>query len=195
MKKIGFDLDDVLLNFSDPFRDFLNKKYNMTVKREDLRSFYIEKFFGLNDEVMRDEVANFLLHEDHKNALPMEGSMQVIERLSRKYILEIITAKPDTLSKDTEEWLQKFFKGMFKVVHFTNHYHEQHKKKKKSDVCVSENVNLFIDDSLDNAIDVANVGIPVLLYDTPWNQTEILPDLVKRVFSWEEIEKEIDILI
>lgn len=195
MKKIGFDLDDVLLNFSDPFREFLNKKYSTNVKREDLKTFYIEKFFGLSDDVVKNEVAAFLLHDDHKNTLPIDGSMPVIQKLSQKYILEIITAKPDYLTDDTYEWLAKYFNGMFSVVHFTNHFQDSHKKRKKSDVCKSEGVNIFIDDSLDNAIDVSSVSIPVLLFDTPWNQSDVLPKLVKRVFSWEEIEKEIENLI
>lgn len=34
--------------------------------------------------------------------------------------------------------------------------------------------------------DVANCGIPVLLFDAPWNQGEMKPPIT-RVHSWDEI--------
>ncbi|MFZ2523259.1 MAG: hypothetical protein WAW92_02620 [Minisyncoccia bacterium] len=195
MKKIGFDLDDVLLNLSDPLREFLNIKYTRSVKREDLKDFYIESIYGIEREIFKKDIADFYLHNDHINSSPINGAVEVVEQLSKKYILEIVTAKPDSLAEITEQWLLKHFPNMFKVVHFANHHHDNHKKRLKSEICLVENISVFIDDSLDNAKDLSSSNIPVLLFDAPWNQSESLPGLVKRVHSWNEIEKEIENLL
>jgi uncharacterized HAD superfamily protein len=47
-------------------------------------------------------------------------------------------------------------------------------------------IEVFIDDSLHNAEDIASIGIPVYLLDAPWNQGET-GQLIKRVYSWKEI--------
>lgn len=44
----------------------------------------------------------------------------------------------------------------------------------------------LIDDSPVYAMQVASIGIPVLLYDTPWNQGIESPGIT-RVFSWENV--------
>lgn len=194
MKKeinIGFDLDDILLDFNNAYRVHLNKKYNKDTKREDYYSIYSGDVFQLSEEEAESALDNFFFHNDHLTATTVDGSEEIVKRLSQKYNLEIITAKPDTLEEHTKTWLDKYFPDMFSIVHFANWFSKDKEKRKKSDICKERNISVFIDDSLETAIDISSIGIPVLLFDTPWNQTEALPKGVIRVFSWEEIEKEI----
>ncbi len=60
---------------------------------------------------------------------------------------------------------------------------------KKAPICLEENIDLFIDDSINNCIEVANNNIPVLLFDASYNKK---CELFKRVFSWKEIYKEVE---
>ncbi len=61
--------------------------------------------------------------------------------------------------------------------------------EKKSEQCKENKVDIFIDDNAENCRDVSkNVQIPVLLFDSIYNQEE--KDL-KRVYNWKEAYKEI----
>ncbi len=188
-KNIGFDLDDVLLNFSDALREHMNRKYEMNVQRYELKTFYIEEFFGISPEETRRAIDVFFFHDDHAKSMPMEGAREVVEELSKDNKLFIVTAKPNTLEQQTIGWLDKHYPGIFEQVHFANFFGTGIERRKKSDICRELNLDIFIDDSLDNAIDVAGAGIPVLLFDSPWNQIENLPPLVLRVYSWSDILK------
>lgn len=194
-RKIGFDLDDVLLNFSDVLRGHLNEKYDKNVQRHEITTFMVEDAFGISSQDARKSIEDFFFHTDHLTASPVGGAQEAIERLSKNNSLHIITAKPDILEQITKEWLGRNFPDMFDAVYFANWFSKDKEKRNKSDICLECGTDIFIDDSLDTALDVSSVGIPVLLFDTPWNQRENLPTNVKRVYSWEEIEKEINNLV
>lgn len=193
-KIIGFDLDDVLLNFSDVLRGHMNEKYKKNIGRNDITTFFVEDAFGITPQDARETIENFFFHDDHLKAVPIDGSQDVIERLSKENNLHIITAKPDTLNEITMQWLDKYFPNKFEAVHFANFFGDKEKKRKKSEVCLECGTDVFIDDSLETATDVSSVGIPVLLFDAPWNQKKNLPEKVTRVYSWDDIEKEINLL-
>ncbi len=190
-KVIGFDLDDILLNFNDTLRAYYNTVYKTHFEREHMISFHLDKLWGLPMEETAERVLQFYNHESHLNALPVEGSMEGIEKLAKNHTLFLITAKPELLREKTEEWLTKYFPGMFAGVHFTNHFIGDTGKRKKSEVCLELGIEVFVEDALHNAQDVADAGIPVLLFDTPWNQAEVLPPIT-RVFSWPEIVEKLN---
>ncbi|RNB74696.1 hypothetical protein EDM56_31090, partial [Brevibacillus fluminis] len=51
------------------------------------------------------------------------------------------------------------------------------------------NVDMFIEDRLENALQLSEeMGIPVFLFDTPYNQAT-LPKLVHRIYDWRELDK------
>ena len=185
-KNIGFDLDDVLLNFSDTLRIHYNNRFEKNFEREDMTTFYLEEVWGISVEEVHKILDDFYYHDDHINSLPIEGAVEAVKKLAENNDLYIITAKPDSLEQKTLEWVEKYFAGAFKNIHFANHT-DKERKCKKSEICKELKIDIFVDDSLHNAEDVAGVGIPVLLPDTPWNQTDKLPPLVTRVYSWEEI--------
>ncbi len=187
IKNIGFDLDDVLLNFSDAIREHFNLKFNKNIQRKDIVAFDLEHSYGITKQEARQLIDDFFFHEDHHRALPVEGAVEATKQLSEIFDLYIITAKPESLRDHTELWIKKYFEDNFKDIHFANHYGAQFVKRNKSDMCKELGIEVFIDDGLHNALDVAGSGIPVLLFDKPWNQSDELPELVTRVHSWEEI--------
>ncbi len=186
-RNIGFDLDDVLLNFSDAFRLHVNKALNKKLKRKDMTSFWLEDVYGVSSEEIKTLLMNFYEHKDHINCLPIKGSIEGIQELAKNNNLYIITAKPDHLEKITNEWVNKHFPNSFINTQFANSHYNKERSRKKSEICKELNIEIFVDDSIDNAIDLASEGIPVLLPDMPWNQVDKLPPLVTRVYSWEEI--------
>jgi len=191
-RKIGFDLDDVLLNFSDALRIHLNNIFQKNFERSHVTSFRIENVYGITGEEMRKIINNFYLHDDHLRAEPMEGSKIALSKLAEDNTIYVVTAKPDHLEKITLNWINKHFPNIFREIHFANHFSDLSKKRYKSEICIENGIEIFVDDALDNAIELAGKGIPVLMPDRPWNQANDLPPLVTRVYSWEEIIQKLD---
>jgi len=91
----------------------------------------------------------------------------------------------------TEEWLKKYLPGCLSKIYFINYYSLNGTIKNKYETCLEIGTDLMIDDLLNCSLDCASRNIRVLLFNQPWNQCKELPPLVKRVYSWDEIIKEI----
>ena len=184
---IGFDLDDVLLNFNDALHPYHNSRYGTSYQIENITSFDLAKLWGVSEEEKNKRVLDFYSSPEHWDAEPVAGAVKGIKNLKQYHNLSIITAKPEELKDKTLEWLNKHFPKMFDGIHFVNHYGSG-QRRGKGEVCNELAMEIFVDDSLDNVKDVANCGIPVLLFDAPWNQGEVKPPIT-RVHSWDEIVK------
>jgi uncharacterized protein len=192
---IGFDLDDVLLNFQDTMRVYHNETYdtNHTLE-EDCKVWNLWERWSCTPEESKQRVFDFYNHQSHYDAKPIVGSVDGISALKNDHTLHIITARPEQIKEKTFEWLDTYFPNVFEKVIFTNLFYGEGVKRKKSDVCKELGVEVFIEDAFHNAHDVANAGIPVLLLDQPWNQNHTdLPPLVTRVHSWPEIVEKLNL--
>ncbi len=188
-KRYGFDLDDVILNFMESFREFHNENYGTEHAFEEYTDFYLENILGCSKEEIVKRVDIFYNSHEHKNAEPIHGAIEVLKKLSEKYELIIITAKPEELREQTIFWLNTHLPNIFSDIVFTNHFQGEGLKRNKGDVCLELGIEAFVDDAIHNAESVASVGIPVLLLDTPWNKKFKETELIKRVQNWEEIEQ------
>ena len=114
--------------------------------------------------------------------------MQGIRELSKKHKLSAITSRPHYIEEKTINWLETYFPKQFSTIYHTNQVSPKNApKKKKSEVGKNLGINLFIDDHLEFVFDVATLGIPIFLFNQPWNQIETLPKGITRVHSWKEI--------
>jgi len=189
-KRYGFDLDDVILNFMESFRVFHNENYGTSHELEDYTDFHLENIIdNCTGEEMRNRIDIFYNSHEHKNAEPIHGALEVLKKLSEKYELIIITAKPEELREQTISWLDTHLPNIFSEVVFTNHFQGAGQKRSKGDVCLELGIEAFVDDAIHNAENVASAGVPVLLLDAPWNRKFEETEYIKRVHNWEEIEQ------
>ena len=189
-KKIGFDLDDVLLNFNDALFPYHNERFGTNYDRTQIRTFDLGSVWQCSRDEVEKRILDFCRSTEHHEAEPVSGALEVINRLKDHHDLFVITARPEELRAETLSWLNRHFPDVFAEVHFTNHFYGSGNRRAKGDVCREIAVESFIEDSLHNAADVASLGIPVLLFDAPWNQEEVAPP-IKRIYSWEEVEEHI----
>ena len=118
----------------------------------------------------------------------MKGAVEAIEWLRHDHSLPIITSRPETIRERTAALVEKHFPPVFDGIHFLNHYRDdgtRSRERTKGEVCKALGVRVFVEDALENAVSVADEGIPVLLFDVPWNQGE-LPAGITRVFGWRD---------
>jgi hypothetical protein len=115
---------------------------------------------------------------------PMPGAVEAVTRLSAYYQLPVITKRSVVRSAETHALLDKHFGTKLGRVHFTNGFHK--KRRSKGSVCVELGIRVFVEDSPEDAADVASEGVTVLLMDSPWNQEVRNTSRIVRVFGWRD---------
>lgn len=187
---IGIDIDSVIAEVMPSLLQFFNKIYNTHFTKRDHTTYYFASTFNISLEEVLKELHAFYDSKYFELVKPVRGAKKGVQFLSKKHRLSAITSRPYYVEEKTIRWLDKYFPKQFSTVHHTNQVsHANEPKKKKSEICQELGIELLIDDHLDFATDVASVGIPVLLFNQPWNQTDKLPKGVRRVQSWKEISK------
>lgn len=104
--------------------------------------------------------------------------------------ISIVTARSDKESwkvERTKEWVNTHFPEIGSShIAFVNHFYSD--ARPKSHACNELGITLMIDDSIENAYDLAEEGIVTILLEKPWNKH--IPfdhHLVFRVKDWHEI--------
>ncbi|KAJ4899202.1 HAD-like domain protein [Raphanus sativus] len=132
-----------------------------------------------------------------KGIYPLPGAHNTLHKLSRYCELSVVTSRQNAIKDHTLEWLDMHFPGLFKQIHFGNHFALHGDSKPKSEICRSFGAEVLIDDNPRYAEECANIGMKVLLFDYensyPWSKTESVDrhPLVTRVHNWEEVEQHI----
>lgn len=190
--KIGIDLDSVLADLMDPLIRFHNERYNKKHTIKDHVTYNLTEVWGVSSEEVLHRIYEFYESPYMDEVLPMSGSVEGVNKLQIVHDLHVITARPYDIEKKTVDWLDRYFPGKFKSIYHTNWVSStRYKKRNKSELCVEYGVECMIEDHLDFATDIADENIEVLLLDSPWNQSNMLPDKIHRVFTWEEIVEKI----
>jgi uncharacterized HAD superfamily protein len=192
-KCIGLDFDDVLVNFNGGLAVFHNEKYGTSYTREEITSFnYFQKTWGVDPTEALRRMREFV-HSDHHHRLsPILGAIDAVKYLKGKgHKLHMITARDEVIRGPTHSLAEMHFGPSFDGFHFL-HRDDTNVLGTKGDVCRKLEIDIMVEDSLENAVHIGEAGTRALLFDTPWNQTRILPKNVTRVFSWKEALEEID---
>lgn len=194
MKKlhIGIDIDNVIADSTTVYLSNFNEAFGTKIKYEEVTEFFnFERGTGIGREKVDIFMRNLSLHEEiHLAINPYQDALDIIKKWVRDgNNIYYISARPIEIKKATKEWLAKhgfWLKGA------TLDLFDQKKfrldKEFKLAAVKKYNIDIFVEDNLDIA---KILGIPVLLLDMPWNRAE-LPENVKRVQSWEEIDKYIE---
>lgn len=188
VSKIWIDIDEVLAHFLESYLNFYNNKYNSSFKRNDFFSYNFWEVVWWDKNKAIDDVHDFFETKHFELIQPIEWSQEAMMKLSKIYELNIITSRQSLIETKTIKWLDINFEWVFKEVHFWNHFWKDWERKTKSQICKDLWINLLIEDSIDYALDCANNNINVILFDSPWNQTNAkLPENIIRIKSWNEI--------
>ncbi|KAL0739356.1 hypothetical protein Bca4012_015566 [Brassica carinata] len=199
---VAVDIDEVLGNFVSALNRFIADRY---LSNHSVSEYHVYEFFKIWN-CSRNE-ADVRVHEFFKTSYfkkgihPLPGSHKTLHKLSRYCELSVVTSRQNAIKDHTLEWLDMHFPGMFKQIHFGNHFALHGESKPKSEICRSFGAEVLIDDNPRYAEECANIGMKVLLFDYensyPWSKSESVDrhPLVTRVHNWEEVEQQILSLI
>lgn len=175
---LGFDIDGVISNFTQRFAEIVNKRYGITITETEMYCYDADLILG----IPKEEAAEIAV-EIIKSDLPLNPlAKETLEKLTAEgHSIYLLTARSDTLFYYTLMWLKQ------KSVPYKEIYHLVGGKKYQANV----NVDLVVEDSLQEALEYTRMVKHVLLFDQPWNKTKNVKDLIKRVYSWTDIYKEV----
>ncbi|KAL9674042.1 hypothetical protein QQ045_030308 [Rhodiola kirilowii] len=195
---VAVDVDEVLGNFVSALNKFIADRYS---QNHSVSEYHIYEFFKIW-KCSRDE-ADIRVHEFFKTPYfktgihPIPGAHEVLHKLSKFCNLCVVTSRQNTIKDHTIDWLERHYPGLFQDIHFGNHFALDGESRRKSDICRSLGAKYLIDDNPRYAIECAEAGIRVLLFDYensyPWSKSEDVDQhpLVTRVHNWKEVEQQL----
>ncbi|MCL6477643.1 MAG: hypothetical protein K6T65_04430 [Peptococcaceae bacterium] len=178
MMRIGVDIDGVIADSQTVIIRKLNQHFGKSYTLADFVDFKPRKMFGVN----RKQLDHFIMARELEiieETLPIPGAVETLRELEGCKIY-LVSARSPAYYSQTADWLRKF-----NVPYHEVHLLGQHDKRRS---CLDLCVDIFIEDSRKNAIQVSACGIPVLLMDATYNRGK-LPEMVTRVFNWEQIRE------
>lgn len=199
---VAVDVDEVLGNFVSALNRFIADRYSLN---HSVSEYHVYEFFKIWN-CSRDE-ADIRVHEFFKTSYfktgihPIPGAQKTLHMLSKYCNLSVVTSRQNAIKDHTIEWIEKHFPGLFQEIHFGNHFALDGVSRPKSDICRSLGAKVLIDDNPRYAIECADVGIRVLLFDYensyPWCKTNSINKhpLVTKVHNWEEVEQQLNTLV
>ena len=178
---ICIDIDGTV---TDPygFIPFLNKKFNKNITKEEYTTLNWEELYGIREDGFYEK-----FDRDHSDvygeAEILEDAAEVIEYLRKKHNVSFITARQECVKDVTFKWLERH--GIKDVdVYMLGWVSKVGKAKELG-------CNIFIEDDPNNAVNLAENEIKVILIDTNYNKY-VEHENIKRVNNWKEIKTIID---
>eukprot|EP00249_Psilotum_nudum_P015264 c25229_g1_i1 orf=423-1595(-) len=192
---VAVDIDEVLGSFLTALNSFVAEQYFM---HHEISDYHVYKFTEVwkCSRTEADERVRAFFESDHFNSgiLPIPGAYRSLVQIAQYCQLYVVTSRQNAIKAPTLAWIERHYSGIFKEVHFGNHFAWEGEACPKSDICRLLGAELLIDDNPEYAMDCAERGIEVLLFDYnysyPWSKTPDGPvhPLVTRVHNWQEVE-------
>lgn len=188
MVRIACDVDDVLFEFYLMLALSHNERYGTNLRKEDFTSYLVHEVWQVPPKEAIRRVWEFYGTDEFRYLPLVDGAHSSIRRLAEQYELIAITGRPHGVASITEESLNRHFEGCFKEIHHTDAFGiGGGVPQSKVHICAEVGAVVMIEDYLGHATRCANAGIHVILFDQPWNRTQIIfSGRIDRVHSWSE---------
>uniref|UniRef100_J3MC08 Uncharacterized protein n=1 Tax=Oryza brachyantha TaxID=4533 RepID=J3MC08_ORYBR len=195
---VAVDVDEVLGSFLAALNRFIADRYSLN---HSVSEYHVYEFFKIWN--CSRERANFLVHEFFTTHYfqdgihPIPGARDALQNLSSFCSLSVVTSRQDAIKNHTLDWIEKYYPGLFEQIHFGNHFALQGQSRPKSEICRSFGAQVLIDDNPRYALECAEEGMRVLLFDYhnsyPWCKTGVDEShpLVTKVQNWQEVEEKL----
>ena len=174
---IGIDIDDTITNSSIVIKRYLKKHLGSDVVKNNFRG------------IMRGNYVNETLESFYSkygiemgNAIKVKkNAKEVINKLHDEgHKIIIVTARSNNFYGNAQEFCINYLKqnGIKYDKLFTSQIY-------KSKLCIDENIDLMIDDSIDTVDEILNLGKKSILFSSSLNKNEKCKS--KRLNSWKEV--------
>jgi len=170
---IGIDIDGVIADLVSAMLPTLSEICGYSVTHADITEYDIGKALKIEGQMayIWKAVYNdaFLV-----NVPAIKGALDGLNRISNHTII-LITGRPLKTQIATEQWLKNNFIKYDRLI-----FSQQGKHVYRDDI------DMFIEDQYEEAYNMVAAGIPIILFNQPWNQRLRDSSNIKRVRDWEE---------
>lgn len=177
---ICVDIDGTI---TEPFYwiQSVNNFFNKNIRPEQVTSYDFNDLCEISHE---EFMAYYKKHgeEIHAKAEIREDADVILNQLVMEDNIYYITARMEQMKYVTQTWFDKYNVPYTEVFFLGSH--------DKLSKAIELDCDIFIEDRYENAIQLSEAGIFVLLIDCEYNRKE-LNERVKRVYSWQDIYEEI----
>lgn len=188
---IAVDLDEVLGHNYAALVDWHNTTYGTNHVLSDYVTEHWSEVWNVSPEEASIRAAAFHDSGIHANLVPVAGAYEALQKLKKRYRLQIITVRRQVIIDITHAWLARHYPGIFDDVHFI-HFWDAGSTATKAGLCKELGAELLIDDAPKHCLTAAELGVPALLFGNyPWNEEPSLPAGVKRVADWNGVLTEL----
>lgn len=175
-KRFGIDIDGTV-TCPAALLPYLNSSFNLQLTLDDITQYDLTPFVNVPGE----HLAQWFFDtepEIYANSPLAKGAKEVLQKWEQQHEMFFISARRTSLLDITKEW---FIDNGLRFDHIDLiGSHDKIKAAKQY------KVDLFFEDKHDNAVMIhEECQIPVILFNTPYNQDPI-PSGVIRVNHWQE---------
>lgn len=180
--RFGIDIDGTVTS-PNAILPHINKAFGLNITLDDVKQYELDPLV----DITKEEFAKWYLQNEqtiYAESPLAEGAKNVLNSWKNKYELYFISARGPYLLSLTKDWfLQQ--KIDFDHIDLLGSHN-------KIAAAKQYDVDVFFEDKHDNAVMIhEECGIPVVLFDTPYNRAPV-PNGVIRVQNWEEAAQWID---
>ena len=184
--KIGIDIDDTIINTNDYIIKAAYKYDKKYLKNKGFRNkntYSFKEMFYWDDDIYKKFIKYYQNNNLYLYVPVKKDAVKYINKLyDEGYYICFITYRQENDSKDVYDKTYKYLvDNGFKFNKLITN------SGLKGKVCVDEDINLFIDNSLNQIEDVNKRGIETIMFATKYNKDY----KGKKMSSWKEIYKEI----
>ncbi|MET3574757.1 hypothetical protein ACFFIY_10930 [Bhargavaea ullalensis] len=177
--RLGIDIDGTVTR-PDALLPHINRKFNSSFILDDITAYSLTESFPMLDP---EEFAAWFKEaepEIYRTSPAHEHVREILRSWNKIHELFYISARGLEVEDVTFGWFEEH--------QIPYHHIELTGSHRKIEAARRLGVDVFFEDKHDNAVDIhEEVGIPVLLFDAPYNRMAV-PDGVIRVHDWREAD-------
>lgn len=174
MKRFGIDIDGTVTSPSSII-PYINKDFNLSLTLNDIKQYDLTAYVPHADFAKWWKKNEPLIYAESPLA---EGAKDILQKWKEQHELYFISARGTDVLDVTEKWFKE--KGL------SFHHMELIGSHNKVNSVKKHNIDIFFEDKHDNAVAICEeCKIPVILFNTPYNQDPV-PKGVIRVNNWQE---------
>ena len=180
MKDIRFGIDiDGTVTTPTALLPHINKRFGSNLTLADIKEYDLTKAFDV-DPVQFSQWYKETEELIYQTSPAQDFAQEILTNWKKQYELFYISARGPNVLESTTNWFHEQQIPYDHVELIGTHH--------KIEAAKQFNVDAFFEDKHDNAVGIhEELGIPVFLFDTPYNQDPI-PEGVIRVYDWKQAD-------
>lgn len=195
---IACDIDEVIFPYIAGYVKYYNRIHGgSTLSPSDFHSYNFSLVHGGTEADIADLVYAFHEEPEFRETEPIAGSLHAIEQLRNLGAqVHFVSARQKAISTQTVDWIGRHFGNVgIERIHLGNHFTRSSdldtQTRSKAEMCMQIGAKVLIDDSVSNALECAQVGMQVFLFDLHgeygWNKQPAEHPNISRVLNWEQV--------